>query len=104
MGGDGHTECLLETDGYPVKDTNAKVSRGVSGLAERQSLESPAKEGNVKQKQWFLVPRRENQKSPRVMQLTQPVSERLRQARVEAKGTARSAGTKKWFEHPRRTS
>jgi hypothetical protein len=55
-------------------------------------------------KRWFLVPRRESPRGTRGAHLTLPLVERLRQARVEGATTARSAGIKKWFEHPRRSS
>jgi hypothetical protein len=58
----------------------------------------------MQQRRWFLVPRREGRKIQRILHLAQPLVERLRQARVEGATSARSAGIKQWFEHPRRSS
>ncbi len=58
----------------------------------------------MEQKRWFLVPRRNNPRDQRTEQLTQPLVERVKQARVAGTTTPRSAGIKKWFEHPRRSS
>jgi hypothetical protein len=60
----------------------------------------------MEQKRWFLVPRRESPRVQRSPHVTQPLVERVKQARVEeAMTTPRSADIKKnWFEHPRRTS
>jgi len=58
----------------------------------------------MQQKRWFLVPRRESPRRTRSAHLILPLVERLKQARVKGATTARSAGIKKWFEHPRRSS
>lgn len=60
----------------------------------------------MKQKRWYEVARREGAKVQRAQHLTRPLLERIREfARANAaEASARSAGKKKWFEHPRRSS
>jgi hypothetical protein len=57
----------------------------------------------MKEKGWFLVPRRGDRQFQRSHNLA-PLIERLRQlARPErAEPRTRSASAPKWFEHPRR--
>lgn len=60
----------------------------------------------MKQKRWYTGPRREGAKAQRGQHLVRPLIERIREfARANAaSASARSAGKKQWFEHPRRSA
>jgi hypothetical protein len=54
---------------------------------------------------WFLLPRREGQQVQRAHTLKHPLVERIQRMTRAAGATEapRSAGSKKWFENPRRS-